>query len=178
MRKLYVFASIFLLWIMAAGCGMVQSMVKSTLPYTTTLTIPASAVVGTQQSAISMAKSFEQNFSISGKGGQYITQVSVISAKLMSTEPATYNLGNLSSVKIYVSKTDGQDEVLVAFRTDIVGDAGNNIVLDTDNKIFLDRLIKEKEIRVRMAYTLRQKVDTDVNVFLALGVNAYPAGRD
>ncbi len=177
MRKRYVFASIFLLCVVMSGCGMVQSMVKSTLPYTTTLTIPASAAVGTPQSAISMAKSFEQNFSISGKGGQYISDVSVISAKLVSTEPATYNLGNLSSVKIYVSKADGKDEVLVAFRTDIIGDAGNSIELDTDNKIFLDRFVKEKEIRVRMAYTLRQKTNTDVSVFLALGVNAYPAGN-
>lgn len=177
MKKRYVFASIFLLCIVAAGCGMVQSMVKSTLPYTTTLTIPASATIGSTQSAISMAKSFEQNFSISGKGGQYISEVSIISAKLESTQPATYNLGNLSSVKIYVSKADGKDEVLVAFRTDITNDAGNTLALDTDNKRFLDKLVREKEIRVRMAYTVRQKADTDVSVFLALGVNAYPAGN-
>ena len=176
MKKQYLFASIFLIWVMA-GCGMVQSIVKSTLPYTTTLTIPASAGAGTPQSAISMAKSFEQNFSISGKGGQYISEVSVISAKLESTEPATYNLGNLSSVKIYVSKADGKDEVLIAFKTDISFTNGNTLILDTDNKRFLDQLVREKEIRVRMAYTVRQKANVDVNVFLALGVNAYPAGR-
>ena len=176
MRKRYVFTSIFLVWILA-GCGMVQSIVKSTLPYTTTLTIPTIAGVGTPQSAISMAKSFEQNFSISGKGGQYISEVSVISAKLESTEPATYNLGNLSSVKIYVSKADGKDEILIAFRTDISPTNGNTLILDTDNKRFLDKLVREKEIRVRMAYTVRQKADVDVHVFLALGVNAYPAGK-
>jgi hypothetical protein len=160
-----------------AGCGMVQSIVKSTLPYTTTLTIPASAEVGTPQSAISTATSFEQNFSISGKGGQYISEVSVISAKLESTTPAIYNLGNLSSVKIYVSKADGKDEILVAFRTDIADATGNTLILDTDNKRFLDQLVREKDIRIRMAYTLRKKTDVDVNVYLALGVNAYPAGR-
>lgn len=177
MAKRYLFISIGLLWIMAR-CGMVQSIVKSTLPYTTTLTIPASAPVGVSQSAISTATSFEQNFSISGKGGQYISEVSVISAKLESTTPATYNLGNLSTVKIYVSKSDGSNEVLVAFRTDIAPNAGNTLVLDTDSKHFLDQLVREKEIRIRMAYTVRQKTDVDVSVHLALGVNAYPAGRN
>src|SRR6185312_4854602 len=105
MAKRYLFIPICLLWIMA-GCGMVQSIVKSTLPYTTTLTIPVSSQPGTTYSAISKATSFDQNFSINGKNNRHISEVSITSAKLEATEPADYNLGNLAMVKIYVSKND------------------------------------------------------------------------
>jgi hypothetical protein len=165
-----------LVYIMSS-CGMVQSIVKSTLPYTTTLTIPASSDVGVVHSATNTATSFDQNFSITGNNGQHISEVSVISAKLESTEPADYNLGNLTMVKIYVSKNDGKNEILVASRTDIAATAGNILTLDAYNTHFLDQLIRDKDIRIRMAYQLRQKTAADVNVHLVLNINAYPAGR-
>jgi len=118
MTKKTSFILLILVYIMSS-CGMVQSIVKSTLPYTTTLTIPASSEVGIVHSAINTATSFDQNFSLTGNNAQHISEVSVISAKLESTEPADFNLGNLSTVKIYVSKDDGKNEVLVASRTNI-----------------------------------------------------------
>ena len=176
MVKIYLLVSISLLWIIA-GCGMVQSIVKSTFPYTTTLTIPASAGVGTPNSATSIATSFDQNFSKSGNNGSRVSEVSIISAKLESTEPTDYNLGNISMVKVYLSKNDGKNEVLVASRTDISATVGNTLVLDIDNTHFLDQLVREPDIRIRMAYQLRNKAVADVNVHLVLGINAYPGGR-
>jgi hypothetical protein len=166
-----------LVYIMSS-CGMVQSIVKSTLPYTTTLTIPASSQVGVVQSAINTATSFDQNFSITGNNGQHISEVSVISAKLEASEPADYNIGNLSMVKIYVSKNDGKDEVLVALNTNIAATAGNFLMLKVDNTRFLDQLVREPDMRIRMAYQLRKKTDADVNVHLVLNIRAYPAGKN
>ncbi|MEO8884676.1 MAG: hypothetical protein ABI367_01350 [Mucilaginibacter sp.] len=171
-----LFISIVLLWILS-GCGMMQSIVKSTLPYTTTLTIPASSGVGVAQSATNIATSFDQNFSITGNNGQHISEVSVISAKLEASDPADYNIGNLRMVKIYVSKNDGKDEVLVASNTNIAATAGNYLMLKVDNTRFLDQLVRQPDIRIRMAYQLRQKPDADVNVHLVMNINAYPAGR-
>src|SRR5437588_4129966 len=92
-----------------SSCAMFQSIVKSSFPYTTTLVIPASSHAGNEYSAISMANSFDQNFTKTGNNGDRITLVRIISAKLMSTDPSDYNIGNLSAVRIYLSKEDGKD---------------------------------------------------------------------
>jgi len=160
-----------------SGCAMFQSIIKSSFPYTTTLTIPASSKIETEYSATSMANSFDQNFSKSGDNGDRISQVRVISARLRSVEPSDYNLGDLASVKIYLSKSDGQDEILVASRNDIGANAGNDVVMDIDNTQLLDNLVREPGIRVRMAYKLRHAATTDVSLHVILGLAAYPADK-
>lgn len=157
-----------------SGCAMFQSIIKSSFPYTTTFTIPASAQPGNQYSATSTATSFDQLFSKSGDNGDRISMVRIISAKLMSTEPVDYNIGNISEVQIYLSKQDGTDEMLVASRGDIGADVGNNIVLDFDNSKFLDELVRQPEIRVRMTYKLRKAFSTDVSLHVIFGLAAYP----
>jgi hypothetical protein len=153
---------------------MYQSIIKSSFPYTTSFTVPATSQPGNEYSAISIATSFDQNFSKNGNNADKITLVRVVSAKLMSLEPTDYNIGNLVSVKIYLSKDDGKDEILVANRSDISANAGNNIVLDIDNSKYLDQLVREPNIRVRMAYKVRHTYKVDVNLHVVLGLAAYP----
>ena len=156
-----------------SGCGMFESVVKSTFPYTTNLTIPASSEPGKQYTAVNMATSYDQNFTKDGNNANHIGQVMVVSAKLRSTDPAGFNIGNLEYVKFYMSKHDGSDEVLVASRTDITKGVGNSMVLDIDNSNFLDQLVRQPDVRIRMVYKLRNGVDTDVTVKLILGLSAY-----
>ena len=174
--KRYLALSI-ILCLLVCGCAMFQSIVKSSFPYTSTLVVPASSHDGGEYSAISMATSFDQNFSKTGNNGDKITLVRIVSAKLMSTEPSEYNIGNLSSVKIFLSKEDGQDEILVASRADIGANAGNNVVLDIDNSHMLDELVREPEIRVRMAYKVRKGFSRDVSLHVVLGLAAYPSPK-
>ncbi|WP_179415904.1 hypothetical protein HDF19_06295 [Mucilaginibacter sp. E4BP6] len=157
-----------------SGCGMFESVVKSTFPYTTNLTIPASSESGKQYTAVNMATSYDQNFTKDGNNANHIGQVMVVSAKLRSTEPAGFNIGNLEYVKFYMSKHDGSDEILVASRTDITKGVGNTMVLDIDNSNFLDQLVRQPDVRIRMVYKLRNNIDTDVTVKLLLGLSAYP----
>jgi len=157
-----------------SSCGMFESLVKSTFPYTTTLTIPASSQVGTLSTAINMATSFDQDFIKDGNDGNHISEVRVISAKLRSLDPTDFNIGDLESAKFYMSTHDGNDEVEVASRTDIETDAGNSIVLDIDNSHFLDKLIRQPDVRIRMVYKLRKKISSDVSLKLSLGLGAFP----
>lgn len=166
-----------ILCVTISGCAMFQSIIKSSFPYTTTLVIPASSKTGNEYSAISTATSFDQNFTKTGNNGDKISQVRVISAKLISIDPTDYNIGNLVSVKIYLSKEDGKDEVLVASRNDIGATVGNNVVLDIDNSQLLDELVREPSIRVRMTYKLRQTFSSDANLHVVLGLAAYPADK-
>jgi hypothetical protein len=176
MKIKLLLGAVVLLWI-NAGCNMVKSMVKSTIPYTAELTIPASSEVGAAQSVISTANSFDQNFAVKGIAIGKVSEVSVISATLQSTKPADYNLGNLAWVKLYVSKADGKDEVLIASRTDVSATTGNTLILDAISTQFIDQYVREKDIRIRMAYQLRNKPTTDVGTYLVLGMNAYPGKR-
>lgn len=168
-------SSLFALCITISGCAMFQSIVKSSFPYTATLVVPAASKTGSENSAISMATSFDQNFS--KNNGDRITLVRIVSAKLMSTEPTDYNIGNLSSVRIYLSKEDGQDEILVASRDDIGANVGNNVVLDIDNSHMLDELVREPQIRMRMAYKVRKSINVDASLHVVLGLAAYPAHK-
>src|ERR1700756_2652757 len=113
-----------------SGCAMTQSIIKSTFPYTTDLTVSASAQPGKEYEVTGVATSFDQNFSKSGDDADRINAVRIISAKLRATNPATFNIGNISEARFYMAKPDGSDEVMVASRMDITPDVGNNIVLD------------------------------------------------
>ncbi|WP_428327865.1 hypothetical protein [Mucilaginibacter sp.] len=166
---------LLLLPLFFGSCAMMQSVIKSTFPYTTTLQIPKSSKTGVVQSVTALATSFDQDFKKDGNNGAKVSEVRMVSAKLQSREPSDFNIGNLASVKIYMSKADGGDEVLVASRTDISAGAGNSIVLDIDNSNFLDKLVREPNIRIRMAYQLRNATIADVNLHLVLGLGAYPA---
>ena len=158
-----------------SGCAMYQSAVKSSFPYTSTLVVPASSKAGSTGSAISTATSFDQNFGKSN--ADRVKMVRIVSAKLMATEPSDNNLGNLSEVSIYLSDNKGQDEVMVASRSDIGANVGNNVVLDIDNSNMLDELIREPEIRVRMTYKVRKSSKTDASVHVVLGLAAYPSPK-
>jgi len=156
-----------------SGCGIFESVVKSTFPYTSNLTIPASSEPGKQYTAINMATSYDQNFSRDGNNANHIGQVMVVSAKLKSTDPTNFNIGNLEYVKFYMSKHDGSDEILVASRTDITKEVGNSMVLDIDNSNFLDQMVRQPDVRIRMVYKLRKAIESDVTVKLVLGLSAY-----
>jgi hypothetical protein len=176
MMKRYLMPLV-ILCAMVSSCAMFQSIVKSSFPYTATIVIPASSHTGNEYSAISVANSFDQNFSKSGNNGDRITLVRIISAKLMSTDPSDYNIGNLYAVKIYLSKEDGKDEILVASRDDIGATVGNNVVLDIDNSHMLDELVRESNIRVRMAYKVRHGFKSDASLHVVLGLACYPAPK-
>ena len=168
------------LWMLVAlcflfgNCGMFQTIIKSSFPYTTTLVIPSSSKVGKEYSVTSMANSFDQNFSKSGNNGDRISEVRIVSAKLQSIDPSDYNIGNWVSARIYMSKSDGSGEVLVATRNDITENVGNSIVLDINNGEFLDDLVRLSDIRVRLVYKLRTTVNTDVSLHVVLGLGANP----
>jgi hypothetical protein len=160
--------------ILVSGCAMTQSIIKSTFPYTTDLTVLASAQPGKEYEAIGAATSFDQNFSKSGNDADKINAVRIISAKLRSISPATFNIGNMSEARFYMAKPDGSDEVLVASRMDITPDVGNEMVLDIDNSHFLDQLIRMPHVRIRMVYKLRNGINSDASLRLVLGLSAYP----
>jgi len=164
----------FALMLVFSSCAMMQSIVKSTFPYTTTVTIPQASKTGEELSVTAMATSFDQDFKKDGNNGEKVSEVRMVSAKMESVSPTDFNIGNLSMVKVYMAKADGSSEVLVASRVDISADAGNSIVLDIDNSTFLDQRMREPQVKIRVAYKLRKAIDVSPNLHITLGLSAYP----
>jgi hypothetical protein len=173
MKKIILFIPFGFLLILGS-CAMMQSIVKSTFPYTTTLVIPQASPVGVEQSVEAMATSFDQDFKKDGNNADKVSEVRVVSARLESRDPTDFNIGNLKTVKFYMSKEDGKDEVLVASRTDIGPLVGNTMVLDIDNTNFLDQQVREPRVKIRMVYLLRNHINVTANLHLVLGLGAYP----
>jgi hypothetical protein len=165
---------LFSLALLSVSCAVMQSAIKSTFPYTTTLVIPKTSQVGVELSVSSIASSFDQRVSKDGNPGDKIKQVRIVSAKLQSKDPSDFNIGNLVSAKIYMSKTDGSEEVLVASRTDITPGVGNSLVLDIDNSNLLDKIISEPKSKVRMVYKLHNHIYVTANLRLVLSLSANP----
>ncbi|MEJ6981009.1 hypothetical protein WG906_11135 [Pedobacter sp. P351] len=155
------------------ACATVQSIVRSTLPYTATLIIPAGTSSGSMRSAVSPASSADQIFG--GSSNSQIKEVRIANARIEASSPSNQNLGVFSTVRLYLSRGDGSGEVLVASRNDISANAGSSIVLDIDNSRFLDDIIKSSTARVRMEYVLRNSLNADVSVKASLGFTSNPA---
>ncbi|MBC8053097.1 MAG: hypothetical protein H7Y13_08530 [Sphingobacteriaceae bacterium] len=155
------------------ACATVQSVLRSTLPYTATLIIPAGTSTGSLRSAVSPASSADQIFG--GSSNSQIKEVRITNAKIEASSPSNQNLGVFSTVRLYLSRGDGSGEVMVASRNDISANAGSSIVLDIDNSRFLDDIIKSPTARVRMEYVLRNSLNADVSVRATLGFSSNPA---
>jgi len=174
MKRRFLFISLGFTLLLGAGCAMMQSIVKSTFPYTTTLKVPKVSPVGVDLSVTGMANSFDQDFKKDGNNAEKVSQVRLVSAHMESKDPTDFNLGNLTMVKVYMAKADGTDEVLVASRTDITAGAGNSITLDIDNSHFLDQIVRQAKVRIRMVYRLRNPIDVSPELHIVLGLGAYP----
>ncbi|MEJ5962154.1 hypothetical protein [Pedobacter immunditicola] len=170
MKKLII--ALLTITIGVSGCATVQSIIKSSFPYTATLVIPASSKANATISATSAASSFDEVFG-NQSGSDYIKEVRIASAKITAANPNTQSMGMFKSVKVYISNGNS-GEVMVASRNDIAENIGSSLVLDIDNSRFLDKYIKGNSLRIRAEYVLRNGLTTDVSVKAALTFSSSP----
>jgi hypothetical protein len=167
-----IFPALIALVILLAGCATVQSLIKSTFPYTAMVVIPASSKSNTVISANSAATSFDQVFG-NQNGTDYVKDIRIASAKLDASNPSNKSLGMFKSVKLFVANNKGA-EVMVASRSDVQENIGSGLVLDIDNSRFLDNYVKGTSLRIRMEYVLRDNTASDVSVRVSLSFSTSP----
>lgn len=155
-----------------SGCGTVQSIIKSSFPYTATLVVPVDSKADTTTSVSSLAKSLDETIGNQG-GGDYIKDVQIASARLVASDPREQSMGLFKSVKIFISNGEGE-EVMVASRNDVTANIGSSLVLDIDNSRFLDKYLKGNGMKIRMEYVLRENINTAVSVRIALSFSSSP----
>jgi hypothetical protein len=66
----------------------------------------------------------------------------------------------------------------VASQLNIAENTGNAIVLEIDNSHLLDELVREENIKVRLIYKLRNKIDAPADLRLTMSLTAYPDKKD
>jgi hypothetical protein len=167
-----ILPAIIIAVILFTGCATVQSIIKSTFPYTATVVIPASDKAGTTISAKSSATSIDQVFG-NQNGTNYIKDVRIASAKLTAYNPTNTSLGMFKSIKLYISSGDS-GEIMVASRTDVQATIGSDLVLDIDNSKFLDTYVQGSSISLRFEYTLRNATTADVSIKTSLSFTSVP----
>jgi hypothetical protein len=167
-----IFLLIVTMSVIVSGCATVQSIIKSTFPYTASLIIPSSGRAGATLSATSSASSFDQIFG-NQTGTDYIKEVRAASVRLDASNPTNQNLGVFKSVKVFLVNGSGA-EVMIASRNEVGENIGNNLVLDVDNSRFLDDYIKGSNLRIRMEYVLRNSLTADVSVRAAVNFSSVP----
>jgi uncharacterized protein YceK len=161
------------LTVIISGCATVQSIIKSTFPYTATIVVPASTKSGTTISATSSATSIDEVFG-NQNGSNYIKEVRIASAKMVASNPSNKSLGMFKSVKIYISGANSEREIMVASRSDIQENIGSELALDIDNSRFVDDYIKGSSLRVRLEYVLRSNTTSDVSIRTSLSFVSSP----
>lgn len=167
------FPILFAFIIVISGCATVQSIIKSTFPYTATIIVPAASKSNTPISATSSATSIDEVFG-NQNGNNYVKEIRIASAKLVASNPSNKSLGMFKSVKLYISSSNSNNEVMVASRNDVQENIGSELVLDIDNSRFVDDYIKGSSLRVRLEYVLRNSTTMDVSVRTSLSFVSSP----
>ena len=157
--------------IILSGCATVQSVIKSTFPYTSTINLYSGSKSDVVLSSTSNTSSFDQIFG-NQSGTDYIREVRVASVRLDASSPSNQSLGIFKSIKLFV--VNGSAEVMAASRSDIAENIGNNLVLDIDNSRLLDDYIKGNNVKVRMEYVLRNSLTSDISVRAAINFSSLP----
>lgn len=169
--KKAIFTSLVLV-LFIGGCSTVQSIIKSTFPYTAIITINSGTKAGETISLTSKASSLDQIFG-NQNGNDYVKDVRVSSARLDAGIPNDQSLSIFKSIKLYVVNGSGA-EVMVASRKEVGENIGNNLVLDIDNSRLVDSYVKGENVKVRMEFVLRSSLTSNVSVRSAINFSALP----
>jgi hypothetical protein len=169
MRKL-VFGFIVLVTFLSA-CSAVQSVIRSTFPYTASLIIPKTDKIDTLLSVRSQASTLDQIITGYGSNTKAIKDVRLASLKIDANTPVGQSLGIFKSIKVYISRGDSSKELLIASRNEIAPSLGSSIMLDTDSTVFLDDFIKGSTVRIRLEYELRNSISNEINLKASLALS-------
>jgi hypothetical protein len=154
-----------------SACSAVQSVIRSTFPYTASLIIPKTDKIDTLLSVRSQASTLDQIITGYGSNTKAIKDVRIASVKIDANAPVGQSIGIFKSIKIYISRGDSSKELLIASRNEIPSNVGNSIMLDADNTVLVDEFIKGSTVRIRMEYVLRNSISSEINLKASLALS-------
>ena len=152
------------------SCSTVQSIVQNAFPYTTNVLVSSGTPANQEISSVSAATSIAQ---FAGATNTQVKDIRISNAKITAVTPSGQNLGIFRSVKVYISGNN-TGEVLVASRDDIGSNVGTQLNLDPDTSKILDNIVINQNVKVRLAYVLKQPATVDTNLRISLGFTSTP----
>jgi hypothetical protein len=154
-----------------SACSAVQSVIRSSFPYTANLIVPQTTQVDTMLSVISQASTLDQIITGYGSNTKAIKDVRIASLKIEANTPLGQSLGIFKSIKMYISRGDSSKELLIASRNEISATVGSSIMLDAENTALVDEFIKGSTVRIRMEYELRNSINNAITIKSTLALN-------
>lgn len=168
------FFAILITSLILGGCATVQSLVRSTIPYTATMTVPAGVKIGTPQSVTAMASSFDQILTGQTSNTSAVKDIHLSSVRIDVSSPAGQSLRVFKSLKIYISRGDSYKEHLIAASNNVPSSTASGLLLDADTQTLLDEYIKESTVRLRLEYELREGLLRDIVLKTSLSFDTSP----
>lgn len=162
---------LLLLLTILSGCSAVQSVLRSTFPYTSNVIIPKTDRIDTVLFVRSQASTLDQIITGYGSNTKSIKDVRLASVKVDANSPAGQSLGIFKFIKIYISRGDSSKELLIASRNEISPSIGSTILLDVDSAVTIDEFIKGSTVRIRMEYELRNSIVNEINLKTSLDLS-------
>ncbi|HCN82912.1 MAG TPA: hypothetical protein DIT07_04730 [Sphingobacteriaceae bacterium] len=121
-----------------AGFTITIATAQSVSSYDAKLVISPSGDTKKAMVSASLESSFEQAFPNVDTRAKN-RGLTITSASIQPTDPSKGNLGMFKSIKIYLIKSDGSNEVLIASNTNIPPNAGNKIVVNLSKQLAADK---------------------------------------
>lgn len=119
-----------------SACTVSQSLAQSSPSYDATLTIQPSAETRKAIVSVSQETPFEQAFpTVDPKSKN--RRLVLSSVRIESADPGK-NISIFKSVKIYLSKADGSNEVLIASNTNVPLNAGSKLTVNLSKQVASD----------------------------------------
>ena len=149
------------------ACSTVSSLLQNNFPFNSTFIVTKDSPANTSLSAVGSGTSLNQILGSSNN----VRDIKVQAANIAVTQ-GNQGMGVFKNVKIYI--TSGSSEVLVAERTNISDNIGNQLVLDVNNRT-LDNVMKSgNSVQQKIVYELKSKPTADLSVKSSLNFTSVP----
>ncbi|MDO5656108.1 MAG: hypothetical protein Q4G27_08220 [Flavobacteriaceae bacterium] len=154
-----------------ASCSTVSSILQNNFPFTSNFVVTKDSPAQTNLSAIGSGTSINQILGSS----QNVKDIRVQSANVTVTD-GTQGMGVFRNIKIYI--TSGSNEILVAERSNISDNIGNQLVLDINNRV-LDNIMKSgNSVQQKIVYELKSSPTSDLTIKSSLNFTSVPVTNE
>lgn len=164
--KKFIYLALFA-FIGLVACSTVSSILQNNFPFNSNFVITKDSPSNRLLSAVGSGTSMNQ---ILGSANN-VKDIRVQSANVTVVSGAQ-GMGIFKNIKVFV--TSGSTEVLVAERTNIADNLGNQIVLDINNRN-LDNIMKSgNSVQQKIVYELKSSPTADLTIKSSLGFTSVP----
>ncbi|MCP4521861.1 MAG: hypothetical protein GY827_09270 [Cytophagales bacterium] len=177
MKKYYLLSTI-ITCLFLSSCDKVDELTQFTLDYTSSVTIPSTAIANIPINLTTPAiqTESESTFSSKNTSANLIEEINLQTMRLTVVDPTDGDLSFLKDVEVYIS-ADDIGEVKIAWKNDIADNVGNELELETTTED-LKEFIKKDNYQLKVVTTTDKVISEDhkLDIYTAFFVDGKILG--